>query len=239
MLTRTLAALAALLLLTFTASCSKQDDGDDDAVGTDPSTEQTTDATDEPTDEAGACTYAPDGQEPLKGVTPPPAEPEYDGNVSVVMKTTVGDLNIVLDAKNKPCTVGSFLSLAGQDYFDDSPCPRLGSQPGFGILQCGDPSGTGSGGPGYSVQDELTGKETYPAGTIAMANTGSPDTNGSQFFLVFADSQFPPSYTTFGTLDASSIRILQGVAAKGDDGSHPAGGGAPNQKVDIQDVTIR
>ena len=101
--------------------------------------------------------------------------------------------------------MNSFVSLAEQGFYDDTPCPRIGDQEGFGILQCGDPTGTGAGGAGYSFADELSGDETYPAGTLAMANAG-PDTNGSQFFLVFRDSQFPPSYTVFGTIDEAGLR---------------------------------
>ena len=86
--------------------------------------------------------------------------------------------------------------------------------------------------------DELTGDETYGAGTIAMANSGAPDTNGSQFFLVFRDSQFPPSYTTFGTIDEAGLATIDAIAAEGNDGQHPAGGGAPNKAVTIEKVTI-
>ena len=88
------------------------------------------------------------------------------------------------------------------------------------------------------MADELTGDETYGAGTIAMANTGAPDTNGSQFFLVFRDSQFPPSYTTFGTIDEAGLEVIDAIAAEGNDGAHPAGGGAPNKAVTIEKVTI-
>jgi peptidyl-prolyl cis-trans isomerase B (cyclophilin B) len=244
MLTRSLAALAALLLLTFTASCSKQDDGDDDASG-DPTTELTTDATDEPTDggtePAGTCAYTPDGQEPAREVTPPPAEPEVSGNVTVVMKTSAGDLNVTLDGKNKPCTVGSFLSLAEQDYYNGAGCHRMADAPGFSFLQCGDPTGTGSGGPGYTIPDELTGTETYPAGTLAMANTGVPNSGGGQFFMISADSQFPPNYAVFGKLDASSIRLLQKAVAKGHDGAFEPqpGGGHPNEPVEVSEIVIR
>jgi peptidyl-prolyl cis-trans isomerase B (cyclophilin B) len=219
------AALAALLVLSLASGCG-DDDGDDDG-----------DASGK--EAAATCTYVEDGQSPAKPVEPPRPEPTASGKVSVTIRTSVGDINAVLDAKKTPCTVNSFLSLAEQDFFDETPCPRLGSSPGFGIIQCGDPTGTTSGGPGYTIPDELSGKETYPAGTLAMANTGAPDSGGSQFFLVFADSQFPPSYTVFGTMDVASIRILQKVAAKGDDGSNPAGGGKPNQPVDIEDVRIR
>ena len=133
--------------------------------------------------------------------------------------------------------MNSFVSLAEQGFYDDTPCPRIGDQEGFGILQCGDPTGTGAGGAGYSFADELSGDETYPAGTLAMANAG-PDTNGSQFFLVFRDSQFPPSYTVFGTIDEAGLATIDEIAAVGNDGSNPAGGGAPKEDVTIEKVTV-
>ena len=160
-----------------------------------------------------------------------------EGTVTATVATNQGDIGLTMDAAATPCTVASFVSLAEQGFYDDTPCPRIGDQEGFGILQCGDPTGTGSGGPGYSFADELTGDETYPAGTIAMANAG-PDTNGSQFFLVFRDSQFPPSYTVFGTIDEAGVTVLEEIAATGNDNSNPAGGGTPNEPVQIESVTI-
>ena len=90
------------------------------------------------------------------------------------------------------------------------------------MLQCGDPTATGAGGPGYRFNDELTGTETYPAGTVAMANSG-PNTNGSQFFLVFGDTQLSPDYTVFGTIDAAGIAALKQIAAQGTDDSQGSG----------------
>src|SRR5699024_11558444 len=87
---------------------------------------------------------------------------------------------------------------------------------GIFVLQCGDPTGTGSGGPGYSFADELDGSETYPAGTLAMANAG-PDTNGSQFFVVYDDSPLPADYTVFGSLDKESTKTVADIAAEGTD----------------------
>lgn len=243
MLKRTLAALAAASLLSLAACSDDGDnaaDNDENGSSASPTTSEstTTEESSAPSGDTVQCTYESDGQEPAKEASPPPSDAPAKGKVSATIKTSVGDLNAVLDRSKVPCTVNSFVSLAEQDFYDDTPCPRLAAEPGFGMLQCGDPSGTGAGGPGYSYADELTGNETYPAGTIAMANAG-PDTNGSQFFLVFTDSQLQPNYTVLGQLDASSIKILQGVGAKGHDGSHPAGGGKPNRAVDIEDVTIR
>ncbi len=168
----------------------------------------------------------------------PDAEAPAEGTVAATITTNFGDIGLTLDAESAPCTVNSFVSLAEQGFYDDTPCPRIGDQEGFGILQCGDPTGTGSGGAGYSVADELSGDEAYPAGTLAMANTGQPDTNGSQFFLVFRDSQFPPSYTVFGTIDEAGLATIEAIAKEGNDGANAAGGGAPNKDVTIEKVTV-
>ena len=172
--------------------------------------------------------------DPAKKVDPPPAEPADTGKVDVTLDTSVGEINATLDAGKTPCTVNSFTSLAKQGYFDDTTCHRLTTQ-GIYVLQCGDPTATGMGGPGYQYDDELSGSETYRAGTLAMANAG-PGTNGSQFFIVFDDSQLPPSYTVFGTVDAAGIKTVQKVAAKGTETGGPDG--PPKQPVEIAGVTV-
>jgi peptidyl-prolyl cis-trans isomerase B (cyclophilin B) len=232
-----LPALAALLALSLTA-CSG-----DDTSGTDAGSEPTADAgAGSPTTAEGACAYPSDGRSPAKeGIEPPPAEPTVDGQVTAVMRTESGDLTVELDAAGKPCTVGSFVSLAEQGYYEGSGCHRMADAPGFSFLQCGDPTGTGTGGPGYTIPDEITGQETYPAGTIAMANTGIPDSGGGQFFMIFEDSQFPPAYTVFGQLDKASITTLRKATAKGHDGAfEPSpGGGHPNEPVTINEIVVR
>ena len=231
-----LAAVAACLSVLALAGCGNESDGSDTATDTSSPSESTS----EPADAGGAtttCEYPSDGQEPAREVQPPEAEAPAEGTVSATMTTNFGDIGITLDAATTPCTVNSFVSLAEQGFYDDTPCPRIGDQEGFGILQCGDPTGTGSGGAGYSFADELSGDETYPAGTLAMANAG-PDTNGSQFFLVFRDSQFSPDYTVFGTIDEAGLKTIEAIAAEGNDGAHPAGGGAPNKPVTIEKVTV-
>jgi len=136
-----------------------------------------------------------------------------------------------------PCTVNSFVSLAAQGYFDKVSCHRL-TTAGIYVLQCGDPTGTGSGGPGYEFADELTGSETYAAGTLAMANAG-PGTNGSQFFVVYADSTLDPAYTVFGKLDADGLKVVAGIAAGGSDNSNGSGDGRPNLPALINSVKPR
>jgi len=156
--------------------------------------------------------------------------------VSVTVTTGLGDIAATLDADATPCTVNSFVSLAEQGYFDATECHRL-TTAGIFVLQCGDPTATGSGGPGYSFEDELSGEETYPAGTLAMANAG-PNTNGSQFFIVYGDTPLPASYTVFGTVDEAGVKLVEGVAEEGTDNANAQGDGAPNQAVEIESVTV-
>lgn len=180
---------------------------------------------------AGACQYIERGT-PSKEVDPPSADPE--GAAQAVLETSIGDITIDLDADRAPCTVGSFASLSEQGYYDDTTCHRLTTS-GIFVLQCGDPTGTGTGGPGYSYADELDGSETYPAGTVAMANAG-PDTNGSQFFLVYDDTTLGPDYTVFGHMDEESTALVAKLAADGTESG--LGDGAPKTPVDIASVTI-
>ncbi|WP_322936269.1 peptidylprolyl isomerase [Nocardioides bizhenqiangii] len=231
--TRPALAASALVLALGLAACG-EDDPDDEA-GNDSSTP--TETADSPTDEesgttegAGACTYASDGSG--SEVSLPPADPTVEGSVPVTMQTSVGELKLELDADNAPCTVNSFASLAEQGYYDGQSCYRLTTD-GIFVLQCGNPTGS----PGYTFADELSGTETYPPGTLAMANAG-PNTNSSEFFIVYADTPLPPSYTVFGTIDEASLAIVEDVAADGQDNSHPAGGGVPNTAVDIESVTV-
>ncbi|MFE3857752.1 peptidylprolyl isomerase [Streptomyces griseorubiginosus] len=156
------------------------------------------------------------------------------------LATTCGTIDIALKASAAPHTVNSFDFLAGKGFFDHTKCHRLTTN-GIYVLQCGDPTGSGSGGPGYTIPDEnLKDKSlkanTYPAGTVAMANTGQAHTGGSQFFLVYQDSQLPPSYTPFGTISESGMKVLKKIAAAGE--STGAGDGAPNATVVINKATV-
>jgi peptidyl-prolyl cis-trans isomerase B (cyclophilin B) len=176
----------------------------------------------------------------LKDVGTPPASVPTKGTDVLKMATNQGDLTLTLNRTGAPCAAASFTYLAQKDFFANSPCHREVNQPTFGVLQCGDPSGTGSGGPTYSFRQEVTDKTTYPRGTIAMANSGSPNTTSSQFFLCFTDTQLSPDYTAVGTVDAAGLAVLDKVAAAGNDGSFDPspGGGKPKLPVTITSVSV-
>ena len=107
---------------------------------------------------------------------------------------------------------------------------------GLQVLQCGDPTGTGSGGPGYTIPDEVFPELKYGRGILAMANTGQPNTGGSQFFMIYGDGELPPQYTAFGSISAEGLQVIDTIAKRGSDGSlDPSpGGGKPIQPVTIQ-----
>ncbi|HWJ83596.1 MAG TPA: peptidylprolyl isomerase [Nocardioides sp.] len=233
-LARTLLAAPALVLALGLAGCGSDDSGSasDDSSPTTSSSSSSTETTESSSTATDAsCTYNDDGTNP--DVTPPPASPTVGGDVAVTIDTSVGTFHATLDAAKTPCTVSSFVSLAGQGYFDGTTCHRMTTS-GIYVLQCGDPTGTGTGGPGYSFDDELSGKETYGPGTLAMANAG-PNTNGSQFFIVYDDSPLPPAYTVFGEVDQATVDLLKDVAK---DGTNPPQDGAPNTPVDISSVSV-
>ncbi|MGV9266274.1 peptidylprolyl isomerase [Kitasatospora sp. NPDC003701] len=154
---------------------------------------------------------------------------------SATLKTSQGAITFQALTAEAPCTTFSFRFLAEHDYFDRSHCHRLTTQRIF-VLQCGDPTGTGSGGPGYSFPDENLTGATYPAGTVAMANAG-PNTNGSQFFFVWKDTKLSPAYTPFGRV-TSGLDVLQKIAAGGEDDQNNPGDGFPTLPVNIRNVKI-
>jgi peptidyl-prolyl cis-trans isomerase B (cyclophilin B) len=170
--------------------------------------------------------------------SPPAMTIDTSAAYTATLQTSCGNIVIKLDAKNAPKTVNSFVFLAQQDYFNHTHCHRLTTS-GLYVLQCGDPTGTGTGGPGYTFPDEYLNDPaiaggTYPAGTVAMANSG-PNTNGSQFFLVYQASQLSAAYTPFGTI-TSGLDILQHIAADGVSGGGTDG--APKDMVYINSVPV-
>lgn len=158
--------------------------------------------------------------------------------LTATLETTCGDLVVELYAADAPQTVASFAFLAEQGYWEDSPCHRLTTQ-GIYVLQCGDPTGTGTGGPGYGYGIENAPADgLYPPGTLAMARTQDPGSNGGQFFVVYDDTQLPTAgggYSVFGRV-TDGMEIVEAVAAAGGEGGAPDG--APAQPVSILSVEV-
>lgn len=182
-----------------------------------------------------------------------PARPPQTGRTSTTpamipagIVTDQGDIGLELDNAKSPCTVRNFTSLADQGFFDDTRCHRLAVEPELRLLQCGDPTATGTGGPGYRFPNEypsnqyrltdpaLKSEVLYPRGTLAMANSGL-GTNGSQFYLIYDDSLLPPQYTVFGSIDAKGLATLENIAAIG---VHGGDDGEPAAEVTIESVTV-
>ena len=205
------------------------------------------------------CTYSTSGvPAAAKKVSVPPAAPNYKATYTAAINTNVGTIKMDLLNSKATCTVNSFVHLASAGYFDASQCHRLVNTQGLYVLQCGDPTAKastkltcstasnapGTGGPGYAYASEnlptagADGSATYQAGAVAMANSGTATSNGSQFFLVFKNSTLGPDYTPFATI-TSGLDILQKVANAGTSCSYSAGGGAPKEKVVINSVTIK
>jgi peptidyl-prolyl cis-trans isomerase B (cyclophilin B) len=180
----------------------------------------------------GTCEYKKSSTPAARKVElPPTTGVETKQAFTVHIQTNLGLIDINLNSAAAPCTANNFRSLAHFKYFNNTPCHRLTTQ-GIFVLQCGDPTGKGTGGPGYQFADENLKGATYPKGTVAMANSG-PGTNGSQFFLVYKDTQLDPNYTPFGTI-TKGLDIIEKVAAAG---SVPAGDGKP--KLDIKILSTR
>ena len=173
-------------------------------------------------------------QEPMKTTPPPTVAKKLPKKLT--LRTNCGSIEIALDPK-APFTVTQLSALARAGYYNKTLCHREAIS-GFYMLQCGDPTAQGNGSPGFSYSDENlpTGKAlTYPAGTVAMANSG-PNTNGSQFFLVFGDSPaLGPSYSIWGKI-TKGLDILKFIASKGVD--NPSGIGAPKIKVAIESAIV-
>jgi peptidyl-prolyl cis-trans isomerase B (cyclophilin B) len=184
---------------------------------------------------SGPCHYTSTPAEPAAKPVAMPPDPNptpSSGTAKISLRTNQGAIPLTLNRAEAPCTAQNFEHLAASKFFDGTRCHRISTNPK--MLQCGDPSGTGSGGPGYQFRDETKPGTTYPRGALAMANSG-PNTNGSQFFLVFGDSPLPPNYTVFGTVDQPGLQVLDRIAAAGTaDGS---GDGPPKLPVQIDSAT--
>ena len=179
----------------------------------------------EPTPEA-----APAVELPNAGIT-------ESNKASITFTTNQGEIVIETTPSLAPLTVNAMAALAQKNYFDNTICHRLTTE-GIFVLQCGDPTGTGTGGPGFNIPDENLPQpidNNYPAGTVAMANSGLPGTSGSQFFLVYQDTTLGPDYTIWGSI-TSGLDILQTIASAGvvDGGAD----GAPLTGVTIESTKV-
>ena len=189
-----------------------------------------------PAEPARTCSYPASGT-PAHNVGKPPAKPDYRASYQATIHTNRGDVVIHLLNSKATCTVNSFVYLAAKKYFNNTNCHRLTTTRTPFVLQCGDPTGTGRGGPGYKFNDENLAGAKYTQGTVAMANSG-PNTNGSQFFLVYQNSKLAPSYSPFGRV-VKGLGIIQHVAKAGSDNANGHGDGHPKEKVVIESVTIK
>ena len=240
----TVAVVVAAVGLVYWLVNLGPDNNSEAATSTDDSSANTT---------KGACGYKEDATS-SKGVGLPddPAETPKTGAVNLALTTDQGEIPLALDRTKAPCTVQSMEFLAKKKFFDGTICHRLTASAGLKVLQCGDPEGTGGGGPGYSIPDELptdlaagpaspdgTPTVIYPRGVVAMANAG-PNTGGSQFFLVYGDSTLPANYTVFGTMDATGLATVDKIAAGGiTPGQNGAEDGAPAVPVTITTAVVK
>jgi peptidyl-prolyl cis-trans isomerase B (cyclophilin B) len=190
---------------------------------------------------AGPCDWKPTTGDPASITdtgTPGSGEPRT-GTATMTVTTSLGAIEITIDRARTPCTAASFAYLAGKKFFDGTRCHRLVTS-GIYVLQCGDPTASGAGGPSYEFADENlpqpgpAGSATYRRGVVAMANRG-PGTNGSQFFINFQDGELAPSFTPFGTV-TNGMEIIDEIARAG-----VAGGGSdgkPAIVVSIISLTV-
>lgn len=192
-------------------------------------------------DESKRDGEAPTGDQPRRGTA------------EVTITTGDGEIPLLLDRDGAPCNVASFVGLAEQGFFNDTECHRLtvaeeGSE--LSVLQCGDPTGTGLSGPGYSVVDEPptdlavadggSGMSVYPRGTVAMAKSQAPNSAGSQFFLVYEDSMLPPEYTVMGTISESGLEVLDTITEAGVKSNDPSDADyqRPKDAVEVDKITV-
>jgi len=234
---RSRSAVAAAITVLALAACSD----DDDIVGSRP-----LDATSAPGEETAATAATAEAPEataecpPAAGAsavtqqfdTSPPFCLDPDVAYSASVETTRGKFTITLDQAAAPQAVNSFVFLARNNYFDDTICHRVIRD--F-VVQCGDPTATGTGGPGYRFADELPAEGSYQLGSIAMANSG-PDTNGSQFFIISGPSgvALPPLYSLFGQVSDDGLGVVETMNDLGSDDTS----GVPTEEIRILDVTI-
>jgi peptidyl-prolyl cis-trans isomerase B (cyclophilin B) len=209
---------------------------------------------------SGTCAWnSTEGGENVKDVgRPPTGDIQTSGVETMTITTNQGVIKALIDTAKVPCAAASFSFLSGKGYFDNTKCHRLTTDGGY-VLQCGDPFGTGNGGPGYRYADEnlpqplpsastdpsaspsasaAAGQALYTRGMLAMANSGD-DTNGSQFFIVYKDSPvFQAKYTILGTV-TEGLEVVDKIAESGvAEGGTSATDGKPKVDVTIQSLIM-
>lgn len=185
------------------------------------------------------CTSAPGAQAKNQALALPSKDQAAGNTYLAKVQTNCGTITLELDGSKAPQTVASFLQLA-KGYYDDTPCHRL--VPDF-VLQCGDPTGTGQGGPGYTFGlENAPADNQYPKGTLAMARqANNADSNGGQFFITLADTSIPADsaggYTIFGKV-VGGMDVVDHVAAAGAKQDPATGNTAPNQPISVLKISI-
>lgn len=235
---RRLATAAAVAVLL--AACGSADDSTDDAAAeTTADTTIDTSTDDDTTAEASGAAARADcpPDEGTDGQTqsfdaPPPMCLDDGATYEAVVTTNKGEVTIALDPEQAPVTTNNFVFLARHRYFDDTVCHRI--IPDF-VVQCGDPTATGTGGPGYTIVDEPPAPGRYRVGSIAMAKTPAPDSGGSQFFIITGanGTALPPEYSLFGEVTAGLDDTVAAMAAAGTPGA-----GVPSETIAIESIRI-
>lgn len=237
--TAILAVVALLAVIVLASMVQLFGSGSNEEPGDTPGEASTPETTDADARSAGEC-----NEPPALPASPPsfgevPDQKLAEGAIwEATVGTNCGDIVFELYGDKAPQTVSSFVFLAEEGYWKDSPCHRLVPQ-GIFVLQCGDPTGTGTGDPGYGYGIENAPVDgNYPRGTLAMARTADPNTNGGQFFIVFQDSALPVEgggYSIFGKVVAG-MDIVDRIAESGLGGQ--VGPEAPARPISILDVTM-
>lgn len=225
-----IAAITALIGLGLLSAC-----GSDDGTTT-PVETANTDTTGNTTADATSPTDCPpvDGtdEQTRQFDSPPPDCLDPDATYEAVVTTNKGELTIALDPDSAPVATNNFVFLARNQYFDDTECHRI--IPNF-VVQCGDPTASGTGGPGYMIVDEPPAPGQYQVGSIAMAKAQAPDSGGSQFFIITGSdgAALPPEYALFGQVTDGLDTTVEAMAAAGTPGA-----GVPSEPIEIQSIRI-
>ncbi|MEY8565380.1 peptidylprolyl isomerase [Corynebacterium sp.] len=240
----TLVVLVGLVGGIYFAATRGGDESEDLADGTTPEAPTTPEEPEGPEE----CAYNETGDAAREVSVPSADDLREDGTTGVTLATNKGDIGITLDHAQAPCAANSFEHLASEDFFNDTVCHRVVANEGMKILQCGDPAGQGTGGPGYSFPDEypvwdkdgnkVEEEGLYKRGVLAMANSGA-NTNGSQFFLVDDETQLPNDYTIFGTISEDGLDTLDSIIEENEgENQDNNGDGAPVDEVRIETATV-